>query len=163
MEKKQRFSLRKYKSGTVSVLIGSVFLMATTTVAAEEQVSGDNNKPVPHMVQSDGQASSQEVQTLSEMSISLDLQTADAQSPAETAIAIKEDDKEADRLPAEAIVIDSSSDKSTGQAVASGQSKALPPVNMDIHDWVKTKGAWDKGFKGQGKVCLLYTSPSPRD
>lgn len=155
MEKKQRFSLRKYKSGTVSVLIGSVFLMATTTVAAEEQVSGDNNKPVPHMVQSDGQASSQEVQTLSEMSISLDLQTADAQSPAETAIAIKEDDKEADRLPAEAIVIDSSSDKSTGQAVASGQSKALPPVNMDIHDWVKTKGAWDKGFKGQGKVIAI--------
>lgn len=38
MEKKQRFSLRKYKSGTFSVLIGSVFLMMmmTTTVAADE-------------------------------------------------------------------------------------------------------------------------------
>lgn len=36
MEKKQRFSLRKYKSGTFSVLIGSVFLVMTTTVAADE-------------------------------------------------------------------------------------------------------------------------------
>lgn len=36
MEKKQRFSLRKYKLGTVSVLIGSLLFLATSSVSAEE-------------------------------------------------------------------------------------------------------------------------------
>ncbi|HEL0006477.1 TPA: YSIRK-type signal peptide-containing protein [Streptococcus equi subsp. zooepidemicus] len=37
MEKKERFSLRKYKSGMVSVLIGILFLTGIGSVAAEEQ------------------------------------------------------------------------------------------------------------------------------
>ncbi|HEL1319635.1 TPA: YSIRK-type signal peptide-containing protein [Streptococcus equi subsp. zooepidemicus] len=37
MEKKERFSLRKYKSGMVSVLIGILFLTGMGSVAAEEQ------------------------------------------------------------------------------------------------------------------------------
>lgn len=36
MEKKQRFSLRKHKLGTVSVLIGSLLFLATSSVSAEE-------------------------------------------------------------------------------------------------------------------------------
>ncbi|MCD3440659.1 YSIRK-type signal peptide-containing protein [Streptococcus equi subsp. zooepidemicus] len=46
---KERFSLRKYKSGMVSVLIGILFLTGIGSVAAEEQgvssahVSAGNN------------------------------------------------------------------------------------------------------------------------
>lgn len=36
MEKKQCFSLRKHKLGTVSVLIGSLLFLATSSVSAEE-------------------------------------------------------------------------------------------------------------------------------
>ncbi|WP_053093918.1 MULTISPECIES: YSIRK-type signal peptide-containing protein [unclassified Streptococcus] len=36
MEKKQRFSLRKYKTGIASVLLGSVFLVGAPTIAAQE-------------------------------------------------------------------------------------------------------------------------------
>ncbi|HFI2475259.1 TPA: S8 family serine peptidase, partial [Streptococcus suis] len=47
MKKKETFSLRKYKIGTVSVLLGAVFLFAgNKTVAAEEVVSSSQSSQI---------------------------------------------------------------------------------------------------------------------
>lgn len=56
MNTKQRFSLRKYKIGTVSVLLGTLLFMGGVTTASADVVTNDNS--VASLVQS---ASAQDV------------------------------------------------------------------------------------------------------
>lgn len=151
MEKKQRFSLRKYKSGTFSVLIGSVFLMMmmTTTVAADELTTTSEPTITNH--------AQQQAQHLT----NTELSSAESQSPDTSQITPKTNrEKEqpqglvSEPTTTELADTDAASMANTGPD-ATQKSASLPPVNTDVHDWVKTKGAWDKGYKGQGKVVAV--------
>ncbi|HEP1422156.1 TPA: CXC chemokine-degrading serine protease SpyCEP [Streptococcus pyogenes] len=149
MEKKQRFSLRKYKSGTFSVLVGSVFLMMTTTVAADE-LSTMSEPTITNHAQ-------QQAQPLT----NTELSSAESQSP-DTSQVTPETNREKEQsqdlvsepTTTELADTDSAPMANTGPD-ATQKSASLPPVNTDVHDWVKTKGAWDKGYKGQGKVVAV--------
>lgn len=148
MEKKQRFSLRKYKSGTFSVLIGSVFLMMTTTVAADE-LSTMSEPTITNHTQ-------QQAQHLT----NTELSSAESKSQDTSQITPKTNrEKEqpqglVSEPTTELADTDAAPMANTGPD-ATQKSASLPPVNTDVHDWVKTKGAWDKGYKGQGKVVAV--------
>lgn len=149
MEKKQRFSLRKYKSGTFSVLVGSVFLMMTTTVAADELTTTSEPTITNH--------AQQQAQPLT----NTELSSAESQSP-DTSQVTPETNREKEQsqdlvskpTTTELADTDAAPMANTGPD-ATQKSASLPPVNTDVHDWVKTKGAWDKGYKGQGKVVAV--------
>ncbi|KGR73357.1 S8 family serine peptidase [Streptococcus phocae subsp. salmonis] len=109
MERKQRFSLRKYKSGMVSVLVGSIFI--TGMQVAANEVQGEGAPSVSNLaVQSTEQPEAESEATPKE------------QGPL---------------------------------AEAHFTEAETAPVNMATHDLIKTSGAWDKGYKGQGMVVAI--------
>ncbi|MBA2795438.1 S8 family serine peptidase [Streptococcus porcinus] len=139
MEKKERFSLRKYKSGTVSVLIGTVFFVGTSHVSAEE-TSRITPEEMPQslvakeLVHSD-ELSSNEVGEEEQLKVLADVATdvSDTQelNPEKSEVPIEGIEQE---LPA---------------------SIEETPINTDTHDWTQVTGAWEKGYKGQGKVIAI--------
>ncbi|MEN4358564.1 YSIRK-type signal peptide-containing protein, partial [Streptococcus pyogenes] len=149
MEKKQRFSLRKYKSGTFSVLIGSVFLVMTTTVAADElstmsepTITNHAQQQAQHLTNTELSSAESKSQDTSQITPKINREKEQSQ------------DLVSEPTTTELADTDAASMANTGPD-ATQKSASLPPVNTDIHDWVKTKGAWDKGYKGQGKVVAV--------
>lgn len=145
MEKKERFSLRKYKSGTVSVLIGILFLTGIGSVAAEEQGASSAH------VSAGQHQESREVLSVSQASegATVDTQGADSQSSKAEA---KTEEAMATGLVSSKMEALTESNQSVKQPE---ESHELPLVNMDTHRWIKTEGAWNRGYKGQGKVIAV--------
>lgn len=143
MEKKGRFSLRKYKSGMVSVLIGILFLTGMGSVAAEEQ---GVSSVQPVQVQE-----SREVLSVSQTSEGIAVNAQDADSQSSKAEAKTEEATEPGLVPSEMEALTESNQSVKQQE----ESRELPPVNMDTHRWIKTEGAWNRGYKGQGKVIAV--------
>lgn len=145
MEKKERFSLRKYKSGMVSVLIGILFLTGIGSVAAEEQgVSSAHVSAEQHQ-------ESREVLSVSQTSERIAVNAQDANSQSSKAEAKTEEATEPGLVPFEMEAL-----TQTNQSVKQQEeSRELPPVNMDTHRWIKTEGAWNRGYKGQGKIIAV--------
>lgn len=145
MEKKQRFSLRKHKLGTVSVLIGSLLFLATSSISAEEVATTilTANGSVTQLPAQEHQAKESLVLPVPA--------TKDSDMAGEVGV----DVGKGAQPPIESATQEDNGTNKGGEATDLHQTSELPPVNRDVHDWVKTKGAWDRGFKGQGKVIAI--------
>lgn len=145
MGKKQRFSLRKHKLGTVSVLIGSLLFLATSSVSAEEvaTTSLTANGSVTQLPAQEHQAKESPVLPVPT--------TKDSDMAGEVGVEVGK----GTQPPIELAAQEGTETDKGGEATDPHQTSELPPVNRDVHDWVKTKGAWDRGFKGQGKVIAI--------
>ncbi|ELY5748609.1 peptidase S8 [Streptococcus iniae] len=131
MEKKERFSLRKYKSGIVSVLIGTVFFAGASQVSADQLTTVSIAEETPSLLtkEVDGQT---ENRNQDKLTMSADQLTA-------------EDLKELESI----LSADSSAEKEESVPLLDA------PINKDTHDWTQVSGAWENGYKGQGKVIAI--------
>lgn len=174
MKKKETFSLRKYKIGTVSVLLGAVFLFAgAPSVAADELTSLVETKveaTVPEAIVSESASESSVVEELVDTSVEAtptDVTTTDnveetlgsealenitnteveATQPAVETPAISEKKVEEEEKLAVA-------DETTA---ISNQEKAKPQ-NIDSNTIITVPKVWDSGYKGEGTVVAIIDS-----
>ncbi len=174
MKKKETFSLRKYKIGTVSVLLGAVFLFAgAPSVAADELTSLVETKveaTVPEAIVSESASESPVVEELVDTSVEAtptDVTTTDnieetlgsealenitnteveATQPAVETPAISEKKvEEEEKL--------SIADETTA---ISNQEEAKPQ-NIDSNTIITVPKVWDSGYKGEGTVVAIIDS-----
>ncbi|HEM6511891.1 S8 family serine peptidase [Streptococcus suis] len=173
MKKKETFSLRKYKIGTVSVLLGAVFLFAgAPSVAADELTSLVETKveaTVPDVIASESAsespvdeelvdtsvgATSTEVTTTDNVEETLGSETlenmtnteVEATQPAVETPAISEKKVEEEKL--------SVADETTA---ISNQEEAKPQ-NIDSNTIITVPKVWDSGYKGEGTVVAIIDS-----
>lgn len=127
------------------MLIGILFLTGIGSVAAEEQ--GVSSAHV-----SAGQyQESREVLSVSQASEGAAVNAQDIDSQSSKAEEKTEEATEPGLVPSEMEAL-----TQTNQSVKQQEeSRELPPVNMDTHRWIKTEGAWNRGYKGQGKVIAV--------
>lgn len=154
MKKKERFSLRKYKIGTVSVLLGvSLWMGATSSVSADE-VSVAPAAPQVELQQ--GASDVSNAPELPQVSVAESAaQVAEAAAPApapvEVTAPVIEAPVVAEATPAAAPVV----------AVASQervQSAEARPQNADSNALITVPEVWDRGYRGQGQVVAIIDS-----
>lgn len=153
MDTKQRFSLRKYKIGAVSVLLGTLLFMGGVTTTSVDAVTNDSS--VASLVQS---ASAQEapsspiaaivkeeasVATVQAMPSSTDTDaqggvTSTTSNMAETPSSSEPLAEEVNRLTV-------------------GEKEATPQ-NIDSNEIISIPHVWDSGYKGQGTVVAVIDS-----
>lgn len=173
MKKKETFSLRKYKIGTVSVLLGAVFLFAgAPSVAADELTSLVETKveaTVPDAIVSESASESPVVEELVDTSVEAtptDVTTTDnveetlgsealenitnteveATQPAVETPAISEKKVEEEKL--------SVADETT----AITNQEEAKPQNIDSNTIITVPKVWDSGYKGEGTVVAIIDS-----
>ncbi|MGT2888113.1 YSIRK signal domain/LPXTG anchor domain surface protein [Streptococcus didelphis] len=136
MEKKQRFSLRKYKSGIVSVLVGTVFLTGMKPVLADHK----------EVISSEVEASIETV--VSQLPDSQPLLKEASTSGIDSSDVASVPSQGSDLAPA-------ISKEATSETAQLSEQEREVPFNKETHDWLGTSGAWEKGYKGQGKVIAV--------
>ncbi|WP_029177448.1 S8 family serine peptidase [Streptococcus suis] len=173
MKKKETFSLRKYKIGTVSVLLGAVFLFAgAPSVAADELTSLVETKvetTVPDAIVNESASESPVVEELVDTSVEAtptDVTTTDnveetlgsealenitnteveATQPAAETPAISEKKVEEEKL--------SVADETT----AITNQEEAKPQNIDSNTIITVPKVWDNGYKGEGTVVAIIDS-----
>lgn len=171
MKKKETFSLRKYKIGTVSVLLGAVFLFAgAPSVAADELTSLVETKvgaTVPDAIVRESASKTPVVEELVDTSVEAnptDVTTTDngegrtvfenvtnaeteATQPAvETPAASEEKVEEEEKL--------SVADETT----AITNQEEAKPQNIDSNTIITVPKVWDSGYKGEGTVVAIIDS-----
>ncbi|NQP28548.1 S8 family serine peptidase [Streptococcus suis] len=174
MKKKETFSLRKYKIGTVSVLLGAVFLFAgAPSVAADELTSLVETKveaTVPDAIVSESASESPVVEELVDTSVEAtptDVTTTDnveetlgsealenitnievetTQPAVETPAISKKKVEEEDKL--------SVADETT----AITNQEEAKPQNIDSNTIITVPKVWDSGYKGEGTVVAIIDS-----
>ncbi|HEL1974248.1 TPA: S8 family serine peptidase [Streptococcus suis] len=173
MKKKETFSLRKYKIGTVSVLLGAVFLFAgAPSAAADELTSLVETKveaTVPDVIVSESALESPVVEELVDTSVEAtptDVTTTDnveetlgsealenitnteveATQPAVETPAISEKKVEEEKL--------SVADETT----AITNQEEAKPQNIDSNTIITVPKVWDSGYKGEGTVVAIIDS-----
>ncbi|MBS0686675.1 S8 family serine peptidase [Streptococcus suis] len=171
MKKKETFSLRKYKIGTVSVLLGAVFLFAgAPSVAADELTSLVETKvgaTVPDAIVRESASKTPVVEELVDTSVEAnptDVTTTDngegrtvfenvtnaeteATQPAvETPAASEEKVEEEEKL--------SVADETTAIA----NQEEAKPQNIDSNTIITVPKVWDSGYKGEGTVVAIIDS-----
>lgn len=173
MKKKETFSLRKYKIGTVSVLLGAVFLFAgAPSVAADELTSLVETKveaTVPDAIVSESASESPVVEELVDTSVEAtptDVTTTgneeethgsealenitntevEATQPAAETPAISEKKVEEEKL--------SVADETT----AITNQEEAKPQNIDSNTIITVPKVWDSGYKGEGTVVAIIDS-----
>ncbi|CYU06012.1 S8 family serine peptidase [Streptococcus suis] len=174
MKKKETFSLRKYKIGTVSVLLGAVFLFAgAPSVAADELTNLVETKveaTVPDAIVSESASESPVVEELVDASVEAtptDVTTTDnveetlgsealenitnievetTQPAVETPAISKKKVEEEDKL--------SVADETT----AITNQEEAKPQNIDSNTIITVPKVWDSGYKGEGTVVAIIDS-----
>ncbi|MEG3267927.1 S8 family serine peptidase [Streptococcus suis] len=170
MKKKETFSLRKYKIGTVSVLLGAVFLFAgAPSVAADELTSLVETKvgaTVPDAIVSESASKIPVVEELVDTSVEAnptDVTITDnregktvfenvtnaeteATQPAVETPAISEKKVEEEKL--------SVADETT----AITNQEEAKPQNIDSNTIITVPKVWDSGYKGEGTVVAIIDS-----
>ncbi|MGQ7420699.1 S8 family serine peptidase [Streptococcus suis] len=174
MKKKETFSLRKYKIGTVSVLLGAVFLFAgAPSVAADELTSLVETKveaTVPDVIVSESASESPVVEELVDTSVEAtptDVTTTDnveetlgsealenitnaeteATQPAVETPAISEKKVEEEEKLAVA-----------DETIAITNQEEAKPQNIDSNTIITVPKVWDSGYKGEGTVVAIIDS-----
>ncbi|HEL1929012.1 TPA: S8 family serine peptidase [Streptococcus suis] len=174
MKKKETFSLRKYKIGTVSVLLGAVFLFAgAPSVAADELTSLVETKveaTVPDVIASESasespvdeelvdtsvEATSTEVTTTDNVEETLGSETlenmtnteVEATQPAVETPAISEKKVEEEEKLAVA-----------DETTAITNQEEAKPQNIDSNTIITVPKVWDSGYKGEGTVVAIIDS-----
>lgn len=164
MGKKERFSLRKYKVGLVSVLIGAVFLaghVAADEVNSALQVNQVGIEQAVQVVDSSQAVDETQVELATE-------QTSEVSSQTVNQDGLNLSDNQEASLPTENEVTDNTQDKistvsnetldSTPQQEASQAKQPETPQSIDTDEQIKVPEVWESGYKGQGTVVAIIDS-----
>ncbi|HEM3547106.1 TPA: S8 family serine peptidase [Streptococcus suis] len=174
MKKKETFSLRKYKIGTVSVLLGAVFLFAgAPSVAADELTSLVETKveaTVPDAIVSESASESPVVEELVDTSVeatSTDVTTTDneEETPGSEALEnITNAEVETTQPAVETPVISEKKVEEEEKLSVADETTAIAnqeeakPQNIDSNTIITVPKVWDSGYKGEGTVVAIIDS-----
>ncbi|MGQ7360364.1 S8 family serine peptidase [Streptococcus suis] len=174
MKKKETFSLRKYKIGTVSVLLGAVFLFAgAPSVAADELTSLVETKveaTVPEAIVSESASESPVVEELVDTSVEAtptDVTTTDNVEEtlgSEALENITNTEVEATQPAVETPVISEKKVEEEEKLSVADETTAITnqeeakPQNIDSNTIITVPKVWDSGYKGEGTVVAIIDS-----
>ncbi|HEM3521902.1 S8 family serine peptidase [Streptococcus suis] len=174
MKKKETFSLRKYKIGTVSVLLGAVFLFAgAPSVAADELTSLVETKveaTVPDVIVSESASESPVVEELVDTSVEAtptDVTTTDNVEEtldSEALENITNTEVEATQPAAETPAISEKKVEEEEKLAVADETTAITnqeeakPQNIDSNTIITVPKVWDSGYKGEGTVVAIIDS-----
>ncbi|MFI3096247.1 S8 family serine peptidase [Streptococcus suis] len=174
MKKKETFSLRKYKIGTVSVLLGAVFLFAgAPSVAADELTSLVETKvetTVPDAIVSESTSESPVVEELVDTSVEAtptDVTTTDTVEETLGSEALEnitntevETTQPAVETPAisEKKVEEEEKLSVADETTAITNQEEAKPQNIDSNTIITVPKVWDSGYKGEGTVVAIIDS-----
>ncbi|HEM6305970.1 TPA: S8 family serine peptidase [Streptococcus suis] len=174
MKKKETFSLRKYKIGTVSVLLGAVFLFAgAPSVAADELTSLVETKvetTVPDAIVSESASESPVVEELVDTSVEAtptDVTTTDNVEEtlgSEALENIKNTEVEATQPAVETPAISEKKVEEEEKLSVADETTAITnqeeakPQNIDSNTIITVPKVWDSGYKGEGTVVAIIDS-----
>ncbi|MFM0583183.1 S8 family serine peptidase [Streptococcus suis] len=174
MKKKETFSLRKYKIGTVSVLLGAVFLFAgAPSVAAEELTSLVETKvetTVPDAIVSESTSESPVVEELVDNSVEAtptDVTTTDTVEEtlgSEALENITNTEVEATQPAVETPAISEKKVEEEEKLSVADETTAITnqeeakPQNIDSNTIITVPKVWDSGYKGEGTVVAIIDS-----
>ncbi len=187
MDKKERFSFRKYKVGLVSVLVGAVFLAAGTG-----RVSADELSKAAGVSQTDSASNIEQVVQATESSSVTDFaQVASVNAMTETSVvespttdgaateAVTEETASADTavtVAASEVAEEATqavSDVETSAASVSSEvatevaeqaqpeaktAEVATPQSIDSDEIITVPKAWESGYKGQGTIVAIIDS-----
>ncbi|WP_105097171.1 S8 family serine peptidase [Streptococcus suis] len=174
MKKKETFSLRKYKIGTVSVLLGAVFLFAgAPSVAADELTSLVETKvetTVPDAIVSESTSESPVVEELVDTSVEAtptDVTTTDNVEEtlgSEALENITNTEVEATQPAVETPAISEKKVEEEEKLAVADETTAITnqeeakPQNIDSNTIITVPKVWDSGYKGEGTVVAIIDS-----
>ncbi|HEM2734259.1 TPA: S8 family serine peptidase [Streptococcus suis] len=174
MKKKETFSLRKYKIGTVSVLLGAVFLFAgAPSVAADELTSLVETKveaTVPDAIVSESASESPVVEELVDASVEAtptDVTTTDNVEEtlgSEALENITHTEVEATQPAVETPAISEKKVEEEEKLSVADETTAITnqeeakPQNIDSNTIITVPKVWDSGYKGEGTVVAIIDS-----
>lgn len=174
MKKKETFSLRKYKIGTVSVLLGAVFLFAgAPSVAADELTSLVETKvetTVPDAIVSESTSESPVVEELVDTSVEAtptDVTTTDNVEEtlgSEVLENITNTEVEATQPAVETPAISEKKVEEEEKLSVADETTAITnqeeakPQNIDSNTIITVPKVWDSGYKGEGTVVAIIDS-----
>ncbi|MBY6288502.1 S8 family serine peptidase [Streptococcus suis] len=174
MKKKETFSLRKYKIGTVSVLLGAVFLFAgAPSVAADEVTSLVETKveaTVPEAIVSESASESPVVEELVDTSVEAtptDVTTTDNVEEtlgSEALENITNTEVEATQPAVETPAISEKKVEEEEKLAVADETTAISnqeeakPQNIDSNTIITVPKVWDSGYKGEGTVVAIIDS-----
>ncbi|HFI0804448.1 TPA: S8 family serine peptidase [Streptococcus suis] len=174
MKKKETFSLRKYKIGTVSVLLGAVFLFAgAPSVAADELTSLVETKveaTVPDAIVSESASESPVVEELVDTSVEAtptDVTTTDNVEEtlgSEALENITNTEVEATQPAVETPAISEKKVEEEEKLAVADETTAITnqeeakPQNIDSNTIITVPKVWDSGYKGEGTVVAIIDS-----
>ncbi|WP_155961987.1 S8 family serine peptidase [Streptococcus ruminantium] len=173
MKKKETFSLRKHKIGTVSVLLGAVFLFGGVQSVAANEI----NNPAPTQVEATLSAETkenaeQENQTVKErtdlpiettpvetITVENEAATSTSESkPVESDISISPEQSTTIEKTRAASKKENAEEKETKTASLIGVSEEAKPQNIDSNTIVTVPKVWENGYKGAGTVVAIIDS-----
>ncbi|HEM4955510.1 TPA: S8 family serine peptidase [Streptococcus suis] len=174
MKKKETFSLRKYKIGTVSVLLGAVFLfVGAPSVAADELTSLVETKveaTVPDVIVSESASESPVVEELVDTSVEAtptDVTTTDNVEEtlgSEALENITNTEVEATQPAVETPAISEKKVEEGEKLAVADETTAITnqeeakPQNIDSNTIITVPKVWDSGYKGEGTVVAIIDS-----
>ncbi|HEL2314434.1 TPA: S8 family serine peptidase [Streptococcus suis] len=174
MKKKETFSLRKYKIGTVSVLLGAVFLFAgAPSVAADELTSLVETKveaTVPDAIVSESASESPVVEELVDTSVEAtpnDVTTTNSEEETPGSEALEniantevETTQPAVETPAisEKKVEEEEKLSVADETTAITNQEEAKPQNIDSNTIITVPKVWNSGYKGEGTVVAIIDS-----
>ncbi|HEL2555768.1 TPA: S8 family serine peptidase [Streptococcus suis] len=174
MKKKETFSLRKYKIGTVSVLLGAVFLFAgAPSVAADDLTSLVETKveaTVPEAIVSESASESPVVEELVDTSVEAtptDVTTTDNVEEtlgSEALENITNTEVEATQPAVETPAISEKKVEEEEKLAVADETTAISnqeeakPQNIDSNTIITVPKVWDSGYKGEGTVVAIIDS-----
>ncbi|CYX08077.1 S8 family serine peptidase [Streptococcus suis] len=174
MKKKETFSLRKYKIGTVSVLLGAVFLFSgAPSVAADELTSLVETKveaTVPDAIVSESALESPVVEELVDTSVEAtptDVTTTDNVEEtlgSEALENITNTEVEATQPAVETPAISEKKVEEEEKLAVADETTAITnqeeakPQNIDSNTIITVPKVWDSGYKGEGTVVAIIDS-----
>ncbi|HEL1906369.1 TPA: S8 family serine peptidase [Streptococcus suis] len=174
MKKKETFSLRKYKIGTVSVLLGAVFLFAgAPSIAADELTSLVETKvgaTVPDAIVSESASESPVVEELVDTSVEAtptDVTTTDNVEEtlgSEALENITNTEVEATQPAVETPAISEKKVEEEEKLAVADETTAITnqeeakPQNIDSNTIITVPKVWDSGYKGEGTVVAIIDS-----
>ncbi|MBO4126490.1 S8 family serine peptidase [Streptococcus suis] len=174
MKKKETFSLRKYKIGTVSVLLGAVFLFAgAPSVAADELTSLVETKveaTVPDAIVSESASESPVIEELVDTSVEAtpnDVTTTNSEEETPGSEALEniantevETTQPAVETPAisEKKVEEEEMLSVADETTAITNQEEAKPQNIDSNTIITVPKVWDSGYKGEGTVVAIIDS-----
>ncbi|WP_449458278.1 S8 family serine peptidase [Streptococcus suis] len=174
MKKKETFSLRKYKIGTVSVLLGTVFLFAgAPSAAADELTSLVETKveaTVPDAIVSESASESPVVEELVDTSMEAtptDVTTTDneEETPGSEALEnITNTEVETTQPAVETPAISEKNVEEEEKLSVADETTAITnqeeakPQNIDSNTIITVPKVWDSGYKGEGTVVAIIDS-----